>query len=328
MANRNRLLTLLEILRRDSDEKSTLSTAQVREALKKEGCPVSPPTLREDIAALQASGYEIAVNERNGAATTYAFVGHEWKEPELQLLVDAVSAAQFIPLDRSSELIHKLALLTGPSRRERLTPQILVSERIKAKNGDMILSVETIRKAIDKRRKISFRYLEYTPEMKQVPRHRGTPEETYTVSPYATVWNDDRYYLVGWSDKRKDITVFRIDRMEAPTLQPYWRKEPPKDFDVRDYTNKVFRMYGGKEEQVTLRCRMEILDQVIDRFGEGIQLKEVTKHFFSITVPVSLSTTFYAWVFMFVGKMVITKPAYVRDVYAEYLNEALDDVLA
>lgn len=36
---------------------------------------------------------------------------------------------------------------------------------------------------------------------------------TYTVSPYAAVWNDDRYYLVGYCEKHKNITVFRIDRI-------------------------------------------------------------------------------------------------------------------
>ena len=55
-------------------------------------------------------------------------------------------------------------------------------------------------------------------------------------------------------------------------------------------------MYDGNEEEVTLRSRHKILDQVIDRFGEGIELKNVTQHTFDVTVPVCISGTFYAWV--------------------------------
>ena len=109
-------------------------------------------------------------------------------------------------------------------------------------------------------------------------------------------------------------------------MLPSRRVAPPEDFDVRDYTDKVFRMYGGPEENVTLRCRREILDQVIDRFGDRIAIKPV-KNGFRVTVPVSLSTTFYAWVFQFVGQMEIVAPEHVRVAYAGYLEEALDDAL-
>ena len=70
MANKNRLLTLLQILQSDSDEHHPLTTAQVREALAEKGCPVSIFTLRDDIASLQESGYEIDVKEKNGTPTT------------------------------------------------------------------------------------------------------------------------------------------------------------------------------------------------------------------------------------------------------------------
>ncbi|MCR4885075.1 MAG: WYL domain-containing protein [Clostridiales bacterium] len=141
------------------------------------------------------------------------------------------------------------------------------------------------------------------------------------------MWNDDRYYLVGWLDKRQNVNVFRIDRMEVPKQLSNRRVLPPEGFDIRDYTDKMFRMYSGPEEEVTLKCRMEILDQVIDRFGDGIELKDVRKDSFTVTVSVNLSTTFYAWVFQFVGKMNIAGPEHVKTAYAGYLENALDDVL-
>ena len=326
MMVKDRLLVLLRILQEHTDDETWMSTAQIRSLMEAEGQEGCIRTLRRNVTSLQNCGYDIGVRERNGMPTEYAYLGRKLSMPDLQILVDAVSAAQFIPQNRSEELIEELSSMAGPSHVSELRPQILVSEHVKAKNRNMIYAVQEIRRAIDRNKKIRFRYLEYNTDKQQVRKHQGTDEEWYVVSPYATVWNDDRYYLVGWSDKREKVVVFRIDRMEVPKLLLNKRVPEPEDFDVRDYTDKVFRMYGGQEEKVTLRCSQEILDQVIDRFGDGIEIKAGKKHF-TTTVPVSLSTTFYAWVFQYVGKMSILAPEHVRESYAGYLEEALDDVL-
>ena len=326
MATKDRLLVLLQTLQNNSDDETWLTTGDLRAALEAEGLDCSIRTLRRDVQSLNNCGYDIAVQETEGMYTKYAYLGRKLSMPDLQILIDAVSAAQFIPQKRSEELVAELSAMAGPSHVQELKPQILVSEHVKAKNKNMIYAVQEIRRAIDRNRKIRFRYLEYNTEKEQVVKHKGTEEEWYVVSPYATVWNDDRYYLVGWSDKREKVVVFRIDRMEVPRQLPNKRVPEPEGFDIRDYTDKVFRMYGGPEETVTLRCRMEILDQVIDRFGDQVVIKPEKKGF-SVTVPVSLSTTFYAWVFQFVGQMSIVGPEHVRVAYAGYLEEALDDAL-
>ena len=329
MPNRDRLILLLQTLKDYSDDETWLTTADIRAVLEMEGHECSIRSVRRDVRSLQNAGFKIAVSEAEGITTRYAWMDREWTKPELQILIDAVASAQFIPEARSRRFINRLAKMAGPSHVEELQPQILISEHIKAKNRDMIQTVQAIRKAIRRERKIAFRYLKYTEDKTRVPRHAGTQEETYVLSPYATVWNNDRYYLVGWSDKRQKVATFRIDRMEVPRQLPQKRVPPPEDFDVRDYTDKVFKMYSGPEENVTLRCSMEILDQVIDRFGEDVELTDIDekKEHFTVTVPVNLSTTFYAWVFQYVGKMKITAPESVKDAYKEYLQEALDEAI-
>ena len=328
MATKNRILFLMEYLRQNSDENHPVSTAEIREAMARQGCPVIISTLRDDIESLRSAGYDIQVNESEGMSTTYSWLDREWSLPELQILVDAVSSAQFIPVKKSSQLIDKLVSMGAPSFRNTLRPQILVSEHVKAPNQQILLSVQAIRQAIDQDRKITFKYLEYDLDKNQVPRHAGTPEEDYVVSPYATIWNNDRYYLVGWSDKRGKVTTYRIDRMKKVRKLTRPRVPAPDYFRVQDYTDKVFWMFGGAEEQVTLRCRRGILDQVIDKFGEGIDIRNVRNDTFDITVTVDISGTFYAWVTQFVGEMTIVAPGHVRDAYAGYLQEAIDDVLS
>ncbi len=327
MAMKPRVLYLMQYLEQNSDEQHPVTTAEIRKELAAKGCPVSIITLRADIESLLEAGYEISINEKEGFSTTYSWIDRDLSAPELQILVDAVSSSQFITTEKSNDLIQKLVKLAGPSYQAGLTPQILVSEHVKAPNKQILLSVQAIRRAIDRDRKITFKYMEYTLDKKQVPRHNGTPQEDYIVSPYATIWNNERYYMVGYSEKRQAVNTYRVDRMSGVKQISRKRQLAPEDFNIQDYTDKVFWMYDGNEEEVTLRCRHKILEQVIDRFGEGIELKNVTQHTFDVTVPVCISGTFYAWVTQFVKEMTIVNPGHVKDAYAGYLQEAIDDVL-
>lgn len=326
MPNRDRILLLLQTLQKQSDDETWLTTADLRAVLEAEGYECSIRTLRKEIQSIIDSGYNIEIQESEGQSTKYAWKARKWTAPELQILIDAVSSAQFIPEKQSRKLIARLTAMAGPSHQGELKPQILISEHIKAKNRDMIHSVQAIRKAMDRDKMISFRYLQYTPDKQQIPKHAGTEDEQYIVSPYATVWNNDRYYLVGWSEKRQKVITYRIDRMEVPRILNKKRVMAPDDFDVRDYTDKIFWMFNGPIEDVTLRCSMNILDQVIDRFGEDIQIQKANKDTFDVTVPVAISGTFFAWVFQFTGEMKIQGPESVKEKYRNMLQGAMSDM--
>ena len=115
MPNRDRLLILLQTLRKNSDDEKWLTTADLRGVLEAEGHECSVRSVRRDVGSLQRSGFEIEVREANGKSTEYAWMDREWTAPELQILIDAVSSAQFIPQGRSEELAARLATMAGPS---------------------------------------------------------------------------------------------------------------------------------------------------------------------------------------------------------------------
>ena len=324
MANKNRVLFLLKYLQQHSDEQHALTTAELRSALLENGYNTTVPTLRDDIETLINSGFDISVTEGSGVTTTYSYVDREWTTPELQILIDAVSSSQFLTTEKSKELIRRLVDLASPSDTEILKPSILVSENIKAKNNLIFINVQSIKEGIETNRKIQFQYFNYNLEKKKVYRHDG---EVYTVSPYATIWMNDRYYVVGYSDKRKKIVQFRIDRMDLVKVTEEKRVPEPEDFDLHDYTDKIFMMFDGDETEVTLRCDQELIDQVIDKFGEKIEPKNITKSTFDVTVPVSLSGTFFSWIFQYAGKMTIVKPERASNWYVNMLQDALDDAL-
>ena len=250
-------------------------------------------------------------------------------------------------------------MLASPSVRSNLEPRFLFSERVKARGDEILATIQTIQKAVRQDRRISFNYWHYVPvklesneenqpdsgkkeseflkkkpddrekkldvwEKDRILKTKGDRLIEHVVSPWYTVWNNDRYYLVGWSHKKNDIGVYRIDRIAAPKTDPNRKREKePEGFNIREYTEQVFGMYTGTKTVVTLRCRHSILDQVIDKFGEEIKLENVTRDTFDITVPVHVAGTFYAWVVTYSGEMTIISPEGVCEAYVRYalMNE-------
>ena len=358
-----RVLLLKDYLEKVSDEKHPATTPEILKYLREKNCPITTQTLRTDIQSLLDAGYKITIKEASGLPTSYAWMSREWSAPEIRILVDAVASSQFLSNKKSRELIRKLSMLASPSVRSNLEPRFLFSERVKAHGDEVLATIQTIQKAVRQDRRISFNYWHYVPvklesneenqpdsgkkeseflkkkpddrekkldvwEKDRILKTKGDRLIEHVVSPWYTVWNNDRYYLVGWSHKKNDIGVYRIDRIAAPKTDPNRKREKePEGFNIREYTEQVFGMYTGTKTVVTLRCRHSILDQVIDKFGEEIKLENVTRDTFDITVPVHVAGTFYAWVVTYSGEMTIISPEGVCEAYVRYLNQSSDDVM-
>lgn len=323
MANKSRLLYLLHFLQSNSDEDRPVSTAQIRAVLRERGCPVTIETLRDDVAALREAGYDIVVNESTGRPTTYSYIDRALDIPELQILIDAVSSSQFISRTRSQQLVAKLTAMAGPSQREGLKPGIMISESIKTPNSQLLYTVQKIQQAIRSDRKITFQYFMFDLNRERVPRHDG---KWYVISPYATIWKHERYFLVGWSDEREKVVVFRIDRMGIPDLVDEARIPEPESFRLRDYTERIFNMYDeGDMQTVTLRCRHHMMDHIVDYFGKDVEPFNITQETFDVNVNVCASTTFFSWVTVYAGDMTIAGPESVRAAYRGVLKRALED---
>lgn len=323
MANKNRILHLLRFLQTGSDEDHPVTTAQIRAAMGEQGCPVTVETLRDDIAALREAGYDIVVNEASGRPTTYSFVDRTLDTPELQLLIDAVSSSQFISPTRSRQLIAKLTAMAGPSHREELRQGI---ETVKTPNSQLLYTVQKIQQAIRADRQITFQYFSWNLDKEYVPRHDG---KWYVISPYATLWRYERYFLVGWSEERERVVVFRVDRMGLPRLTRKDRVPAPADYDIRSYTERVFNMYDeGPMETVTLRCRPHMIGTLIDYFGKGVEPYNLTEESFDADVAVCASATFFGWVLGFGGDMTIAGPPPVCAQYRDALRRAGEGMAA
>lgn len=97
----------------------------------------------------------------------------------------------------------------------------------------------------------------------------------------------------------------------------------PQDFSLPEFAREVFDMYDGWTKRVVLRCQNPMMKVVLDRFGDNIDTKPLDSTHFQAETEVSVSPTFFAWVFQFRGDIEITAPSEVISHYQKMLKEAL-----
>ena len=310
--SKDRLLFLLELLNRETDEEHPVTIAEIIDRLNAEGFTATRKTVTKDIDTLLAHGVDVVCNK---SRQNKYFIGNRAFElPELTLLVDAVQAAKFISVKQSRRLIEKLSALVSVYQADRLNRQLYVEKQVKSVNEKVFYTVDLLQAAIQTKRQVTFQYFEYTAAKKKVLKHGG---QVYVVSPYALLWNNDSYYMLGFSESHGKVVSFRVDRMSAPKLIEATALPKPKGFRVEGYIQSVFSMYDEEIRMVTLRCENSLMKSIIDRFGEKVKTKIIDKAHFFAEVEVSVSPTFFGWVVSFGGRMEIAAP---DDVVEQYLN--------
>ena len=93
--------------------------------------------------------------------------------------------------------------------------------------------------------------------------------------------------------------------------------------DTLPFTSQVFDMYDGTKEKVTLLCKNELMNYIVDKFGDEVETSPTDNSHFKAVVEVSVSQTFFAWVFQFNGEVKVTNPSAVVSRYREMLENAL-----
>ena len=63
---------------------------------------------------------------------------------------------------------------------------------------------------------------------------------------------------------------------------------------------------------------------MIDHFGSKIKTRQIDDDHFIINVEVSLSPTFFSWIFEFAGMITVLGPSKVKEQYREMLLSALE----
>lgn len=315
-----KLLYLHKIMAEQSDQEHPITMQEIVDALARFGISAERKSLYGDFEALREFGMDIV--SIRGKTTAYYGVGRNFELPELKLLVDAVQSSKFITHKKSAELIAKIEGLCSVHQAKELQRQVYVSNRIKTVNESIYYNVDTIYSAIGADKKIGFKYFEYTVDKRQQFRKNGS---RYIVSPLALSWDDENYYLLAFDSQAEMIKHYRVDKMTAIAVEDDKRDglERFHKLDMAQYSNRVFSMFGGREETVRLRFSNRLVGVVLDRFGKDIILSKNGDESFTVALTVEVSPQFFGWMAGLGKEASILSPDNIRKEYRSHIEGIL-----
>ena len=322
---KQKLLYLVKIFSEETDDDHMITMPEIISKLAAYGVNADRKTIYRDIDELKNYGYDILTSQ-DGRNYYYYLGSRDFEIPELKLLVDAVQSSKFISEHKSRELIRKLEDLVSKHQASQLHRQVLIAGRIKTMNESIYYNVDKLHDAINSDRQIKFRYYDWDLNKELKPRYDGM---WYQLSPWALMWDDEMYYLVVYDAKHDVITHYRVDKMKEINIldEPREGKEAFKDFNIVQYTNKLFGMYAGEETKVTLEAENYMVGVLIDRFGKDIIIAPAGEDHFRTTVTVAVSSHFLGWIISLGGGVKIVGPDSVvgqmKDMIKQ-LNEQYD----
>ena len=317
-----KLLYLVDILERKTDENHPMTAAALIEELAKVEISAERTSIYDDIQKLMDYGYDIVHNKaRVGGG--YYMASKRFELAELKVLVDSVQASRFLSAKKTRELIDKLEKLCSIHEEKQLKRQVYVLNRIKTDNESIFYNVDYIHDAVHRNKQISFQYYEWSTSKEMKLRRDGA---RYIVSPLALVWDDENYYLVAYEEGR-GIRHYRVDKMKAIEVLDDNRLEESgyREFDPAVYSNKVFGMHGGDLAAVTLSFPENLTGVMLDRFGKEVSLKKESDKF-TIRTDVVISDHFFVWLAGLGKDVRIVSPDNIRQQYKQYLSDILEDI--
>lgn len=309
-------LALLKILEEYTDEDHPLTQPRLLELIETiYHVTLDRRTLYSNIEMLQDFGYDISSYSENGKG--YYLRERQFEPSQIYLLCNAIHASHFIPQKSSKELIDKLLSTQSKYFKNDFKSTVFVENNRKKENKEFFLNVELLAEAIREKKSVSFVYLKYDIDKKLVERR----EDPYVFSPYYLVYNLDKTYLIAKSKNHKDFTHFRVDRIKKLKIsdEPYIRLN--KKEDPYEYANNKIYMYHGDENSIKIRCKMNILDDVIDTFGKDIRLVADGDNFVAHVKSAKEGMVYFA--LQYAKYLEVLEPEDLRKEITEVLKQAL-----
>ena len=313
--NKQRLIHLYRYLMENTDEEHQATTNELVEFLRKEDANVSRKTVKDDIDVLIEEGIDIIVTK--SFYNSYFVGSRTFEVPEIKLLADGVASSKTLSMEKKEEIIRKLLSLLSASQAEKIEKLLHFENNVSSVSEQLYYTIDKISDAISEKRKIEFCYLD--------PANDGGKNEKRHVilTPVVIKSSNNHFYLCGYCKEGGKPDVYRLDRMRKTKVLEESGDPQPDRTKVDRYLRSLFDMETGEMTEVMLECSDEIAEVIRERFGQETETWRRTQDKFYIKVPITVSPSFYGWVFRFGEKIRIEAPATVRETYLHKAAEII-----
>ncbi len=319
-----RLLYIIDILSKKSDEEHPMSATQIMEYLRDDyGIECERKTIYDCIECLNEYGYEIIKSQ---SPRGYFMTPYYFEPAELRLLIDAVQSADFISAKKTKLLIKKFSAFASEHQYKRIEKQVYIDNRNKCANENLFIVIDVISSAILSRNQIEVVYRRRKIVDGKTAKYE---EKTMIINPYALIWADDHYYLVGNYSKYDNLIHLRIDRLKSVNvLDTYSRHFSEVSsyktfFDIADYSNKHLSMFSGDIKPVEMICNNSMIEDFIDQFGEKVLMKPFDDENFITKVDVAVTDGLVAWIMQYGDKIKVRSPKELKNMIIDKTKSIL-----
>ncbi|MGN1103258.1 MAG: helix-turn-helix transcriptional regulator [Candidatus Coproplasma sp.] len=319
---RLKTLKIYEYLKYHSDKNHPRTVSQIIKALNEQGIDCERKTIYADIEALREYGYKI-----QNIGYKYYLEEQGLNVEQLRFLLDATQSAAFLTKDQTEQICSALTSLAGEHKTELVDNQVIIFEKVKHDNVEVLDTVRLINHAVELDCKVSFKYFSTGLGGKRKWRRNG---ERYVENPISLVFNDGLYYLICYSEKYNDMVIYRVDRISDMKVEK-GKAIIHTDKDGQIYGGNVkdrltaFGMWNGEVKNVKLLVNNKYIEEMYDKFGRELYVRPVDNEHFTFTEKISVSDVFFGWVASFGTNIKILEPRDVKDKFVEKMKEIYEN---
>lgn len=324
-----KILLVLDILKR-TDEHHPVNSTQIIEELQKKGLKAERKSIGKYIQILRDEmNYDIVLCDNKNLG--WYMCDQEFEDYELKMLADSVASAKFLSVANSRKLIKKIENLATKDGERIIKSTMVLDDSMKMEDPKFAIKFDEIMRAIADGKKISFKYMEWGPGNKLIPRKNG---KTYVISPYYLgVWGHE-YFVVANTEPYDNVSVYRVEMMQSlETLPDKIRRMDDitelqgigkKGRTFVDFIKESVNLKSGEPCSIKISGINHLRKEVMKKFGSNLTFRDQGEDRFSVYVDVADSRGFYEWIAQYGAYVRIESPNECIDKYRNFLLETLE----
>ena len=324
-------LCILDILRKHTAEEHTLDQKDIIELLRKEyGLEVERKAIRSNIVKLIEMNFPISYKEteREGNAIWSDYwLERDFTDSELRLMIDGILFSNHIPHKQRMKLVEKIEGLSSEYFKSHVR-HIATLPDAGDSNKQIFNNIAVLDEAIEKKRKVSFQYLDMDTDKKMLPKKEKSGKiRTYVVSPYQMAAKDGKYYLICNRDHFDAISNYRIDRISNvqitdERIRPFkeLKNANGQDLNLGEYMREHIYMYSGGETRVRFRIVRRMVTDIVDIFGKDVRFEDVTDDYVTVSATVT-EAAMILFAQSYAPDVVILEPQRMVDEMKEWIKK-------
>lgn len=302
-----KLLLIRDFLYNEASKEYPKNATQIQAFLQEHRIAASTKTIYTDIRRLREDLELPIVYVAKGRG--YYITEHPFSPAELRLMIDCVRNAEFITKEDAATLTEKIKGLATSPDKKLLSYQLEEENRKSETDASVIENVPLLIKAIESRRKISFRRYHY---VAQRTTHTFLGSTVYTVSPHKLIRKANKYileYAEDWvdspeaahsSDRENTMQIHRkidvsmltdIEILASPSTYRKMGSQPGQQT-----MDEALDWLLGKKRAITIRFRYDVIDRVVSRLGEDAILSDMDDYHFKTTIVERATPELFSWI--------------------------------